>query len=339
VQGSPLSPTRPASIMRRRHSMQLMDLETKLDQVVSENRLLAEAKAKAEENLEDALYNQQRSTAALNEALETRDLELRNKDTEIGRLRETLERVQKEVARLTQVNESIVALNASLTAQNQALRAETASRDDASSVTTRQLEERTAQLENLRHQHDELTSGMEAIVRHEISVALEEKNTQLQRLNGELLSTREKVKALERQIMESKSSESFLVTRDEDYFETACQTLCQHVKEWVLRFSKFSDGKQCRLLDDIEEDKIRDRVDNTILDDTDVDYYLSDRVKRRDIFMSVVMIMVWEYIFTRYLFGMDREQRQKLKALEKTLADVGEFSTQFHFVSPSTIPS
>jgi hypothetical protein len=32
---------------------------------------------------------------------------------------------------------------------------------------------------------------------------------------------------------------------------------------------------------------------------------------------------VWEYVFTRYLFGMDREQRQKLKALEKILAEVG----------------
>jgi len=39
--------------------------------------------------------------------------------------------------------------------------------------------------------------------------------------------------------------------------------------------------------------------------------------------MSVVMTMVWEFIFTRYLFGMDREQRQKLKALEKILAEVG----------------
>jgi len=35
------------------------------------------------------------------------------------------------------------------------------------------------------------------------------------------------------------------------------------------------------------------------------------------------MTMIWEYVFTRYLFGMDREQRQKLKALEKTLSEVG----------------
>ncbi|KAH0536322.1 hypothetical protein FGG08_006795 [Glutinoglossum americanum] len=323
VQGSPLSPTRPPSIMRRRHSMQIMDLETKIDQLVSENRLLAEAKAKAEESLEDSLYNQQRGSAAEKEALETRDLEIRTKDTEIGQLKETLERVQKEVVRLTEANQSILALNASLTAQSLALRNENSNRDDRLEATTKQLEDKTGQLESLRRQHGELTGGMEAIVRHEISVALEEKNAQLRHLKTELLNAKEKIRTLQRQILESKPSENFLITRDEDYFETACQTLCQHVKEWVLRFSKFSDSKQCRLLDEVEEDKVRDRVDNTILDDTEVDDYLRDRVKRRDVFMSVVMIMVWEYIFTRYLFGMDREQRQKLKALEKTLADVG----------------
>jgi len=41
------------------------------------------------------------------------------------------------------------------------------------------------------------------------------------------------------------------------------------------------------------------------------------------VFMSVVMTMIWEFVFTRYLFGMDREQRQKLKSIEKTLMEVG----------------
>jgi hypothetical protein len=35
------------------------------------------------------------------------------------------------------------------------------------------------------------------------------------------------------------------------------------------------------------------------------------------------MAMIWEYIFARYLFGMDREQRQKLKSLEKQLSEIG----------------
>jgi len=36
--------------------------------------------------------------------------------------------------------------------------------------------------------------------------------------------------------------------------------------------------------------------------------------------------MIWEFVFTRYVFGMDREQRQKLKSLEKALGEVGELS-------------
>jgi hypothetical protein len=36
--------------------------------------------------------------------------------------------------------------------------------------------------------------------------------------------------------------------------------------------------------------------------------------------------MIWEDVLTRYLFGMDREQRQKLKQLEKNLGEVGSAS-------------
>jgi len=39
----------------------------------------------------------------------------------------------------------------------------------------------------------------------------------------------------------------------------------------------------------------------------------------------VVMSMIFEYVFLRYLFGMNQEQRQKLKKLEKQLSDIGTF--------------
>lgn len=151
-----------------------------------------------------------------------------------------------------------------------------------------------------------------------------------------LASAREQIKGLQKQILASKKpGESFLTIRDEDYFDSACQQLCQHVQQWVLRFSKFSDTRACRLSSDIQADarldaatreKIDKRLDNAILDGSDVDSLLADRVKRRDVFMSIVMSMIWEYVFTRYLFGMDREQRQKLKSLEKTLSEVGKYS-------------
>ncbi len=309
--------------MRRRQSTQILDLESRLDQLVSENRLLATAKITAEKGLEDAAYEQNRRSSALSEAIETRDLQLREKDAEIAQLKELLQRLQQEVSRLSGVNHDLTEANISLNSNEDerwhSLQAE-------HSATTKELEE-------LRQQHGELSTGMEEIVRQEINTALEEKNAELQRLRNELDIAKEQVRTLQQEILASKPKDNFLVTRDEDYFDNACQELCKHVQQWVLRFSKFSDMTPCHLAAEIADEKVVDRFENAILDGSDVDNYLSDRVKRRDVFMSVVMTMIWEYIFTRYLFGMDREQRQKLKSLEKTLSEVGSSSLPFSHLS------
>jgi hypothetical protein len=104
---------------------------------------------------------------------------------------------------------------------------------------------------------------------------------------------------------------------DTDYFNMRCQQLFNGVSQWVLRFSKFSDLRASRLSSEITDEGLIDRLDNSVLDGSNVDTYLNDRVRRRDIFTSMVMVMIWESVFTRYLFGMDREQRQILKNLEK----------------------
>ena len=114
-----------------------------------------------------------------------------------------------------------------------------------------------------------------------------------------------------------------LVIRDEDYFDDACLHLCQRIQQWVLRFSKISDKRGCRLTGELSDDKVIDRLESAVLDGSDVDSYLVDRIKRRDIFTSVVVTMMWEFIFTRYLFGLDREHRQKLKSLENILGEGG----------------
>ncbi|EQK97832.1 involucrin repeat protein [Ophiocordyceps sinensis CO18] len=129
---------------------------------------------------------------------------------------------------------------------------------------------------------------------------------------------------MQRKILDSRAATpGFLNLKDDDYFDNRCQQLCSHVQQWVLRFSKFSDMRACRLTSEINDEKTIDRLDNAVLDGSDVDSYLNDRVRRRDIFMSMTMNMIWEFVFTRYLFGMDREQRQKLKSLEKLLIEVG----------------
>lgn len=319
VPGSPRSPTRPQSVRRRQSMQQIKDLEARLDQLASENRLLAAAKVAAEKHLEDYHFSQSREINASSEALESRESRLREKDEEIGKLRETLDWLQGEVNRLTQVSEDLTATNTTLVAEHEqrynALQEEHATVRD-------QWQSSARDLEDVRLQHNELSTGMEELVRHEIDTALAQKNVELQQLHEELDLAKNKIRELQAQILSSRSTD-VLVIRDEDYFDQACQSLCQHVQQWVLRFSKFSDMRACRLTRDIRDEKVTDRLDNAILDGSDVDVYLADRIKRRDVFMSVVMNMVWEYVFTRYLFGMDREQRQKLKQLEKHLSEVG----------------
>ncbi|KKY26400.1 putative involucrin repeat protein [Diplodia seriata] len=326
----PLSPTRPPSV-RKRQSIHIMDLETRLDQLASENRLLHEAKARAEEAMQDANLNQDRQ---VNDVVEARDVQIRAKDAEIAQISDMLHHLRQEIARLSEVNAALSNetahlndVNAALTDANRNLTNDTNQRYATLQAETQSHEQRWREaelaLEQLRVQHSTLSAGMEDVLRQEIKNAVRDKEAEIQRLHEELVDATEQVKNLQQAILESKQGDSFLTVRDEDYFDSACQQLCQHVQQWVLRFSKFSDNRACRLSTDVKDEKIETRLDNAILDGTDVDMLLADRVRRRDVFMSVVMTMIWEYVFTRYLFGMDREQRQKLKALEKTLTEVG----------------
>ncbi|KAE8335063.1 hypothetical protein BDV24DRAFT_169573 [Aspergillus arachidicola] len=302
---SPRSPSRPPSIRHRRSMQHLQELETRLDQLASENRLLVAAREAAEDKLRSASVARRKSDHALNE----RAADLRDREIEVEQLKNSVEWLQKEVSRLTEENEGLTLANSNITvahaAEIQTIRASS-----------------NRELDDLRLQNQQLSNEMQDRVRKEIDAALAQKNMELRRLREDLESARDKVKELQQQIAAS-MQDSVLVFRDEDYFDAACQKLCGHVQQWVLRFSKHSDLRRCRKLDDIQDEKIADRFENAILDGSDADIYLSDRVRRRDVFMSVVMTMVWEFIFTRYLFGMDREQRQKLKSLEKQLGEVG----------------
>lgn len=317
---SPISPTRPPS-MRKRQSMQLLDLETRVDQLVSENRLLQSQKSTAERILQDQAQDHSQQRHAFEEAIQEYKNFLTQKDSELNQLRQIIEQLHDQAAHLTQVNEEL----ASSRGINEDLSQRCGQLETEHAHTHKQLQKSTRELDDLREKHTQLSTGMEDIVRREVNVALEEKDVELRQLKDELEIAKEQVRNLQQQLLTSRNREDF-VDRDEDYFDGQCQSLCQHVQQWVLRFSKFSDMKACYLASEIGDEKIADRMENAILDGSDVDDYLSDRVKRRDVFMSVVMTMIWEFIFTRYLFGMDREQRQKLKNLEKILQEVGPMS-------------
>lgn len=323
--GSPRSPSRPPSV-RRRQSLQILDLEGRLDSLVSENRLLQDGKARAERQLESTSQQHSSSLQTHQETIRSRDLHLAEKDQELEALRNVLNSLQGEVARLTQSNRELTE-----TKSGEADVAEQYRELQAEHEQTRQLHEQsTRELTDMRDKHSSMSRGMEGIVAAEVSsavaAAVASKDAELHRLQSELEAAQNKIRALQQEILASRNAsanDDVLVSRDADYFDTKCQQLCQHVQQWVLRFSKFSDSKKCRSVADIRNEKITDRYENAILDGTEVDELLQDRVRRRDVFMSVVVTMIFEFVFTRYLFGMDREQRQKLKTLEKTLTEVG----------------
>lgn len=282
--GSPRSPTRPHS-MRRRQSMQVLELESRVEQLLAENRALNDARSQAE------LHSTNRTTSVLAE-----------RDNEIEALKQSLEFMRKEVQRLSEVNEGL----------NSAIAQSAFQHEDRYRVLETQHADATRELNDFRSQHGD----------H--SQMLEEKDAEIRNLRAQLETTKDQIREMQKQILATKPADSdFLDIKDVDYFDHRCQALCSHVQQWVLRFSKFSDMRACRLTSELNDEKIIDRLDNAVLDGSNVDNYLNDRVKRRDVFMSLTMTMIWEFVFTRYLFGMDREQRQKLKALEKLLLEVG----------------
>lgn len=314
--------------------MQIINLQSQLEELAHQNVALAEAKAKAEEAIQQAQYQRQVDEQVVTEAVHARDREIQQKDVHITQLRDKLQQLQQEVTKLNELNNQLTEANDNITDEAHQRHAQLqAEREHIH----RQWQLSAQELEALRAEHTQLKSGMEDAIRTEIGLALDDCQSTNRRLTADLAAAHEQIQALQRQLQTSRiQSESFLTVRDEDYFDSACQQLCQHVQQWVLRFSKFSDTRACRLssevaadvrLDKATREKIETRLDNSILDGSDVDALLADRVKRRDVFMSVVMTMIWEYVFTRYLFGMDREQRQKLKSLEKTLTEVGKWQS------------
>ncbi|KAM7223249.1 hypothetical protein V8F06_001462 [Rhypophila decipiens] len=286
--GSPRSPTRPHS-MRRRQSMQVLELESRLAQLTEENRQLAEARAHAEAS------SSQRNSSVL-----------ADRDSEIESLKRMLQEANEVIERLKQTNEGLRSSTSAIAVKHH----EEVRRLETLNLST------SRELESVRSTHNLHAR------------ALQEKDSEIAQLRAQLEASTAQIRELQKQILEtsrpSPSTESdFLANHDVDYFDHRCQQLCAHVQQWVLRFSKFSDMRACRLTSEINDEKLIDRLDNAVLDGSDVDNYLADRVKRRDIFMSMTMTMIWEFVFVRYLFGMDREQRQKLKTLEKQLSEVG----------------
>ena len=300
-----MSPTRPPSI-RKRQSMQFTEMEQRLSMLASENSLLQNAKSKVEKRLEEQARDHSQQRQSYEDAIQNHKAYIAERDSTLNELNQILGGLRQQVAHLTEANEELMQSRDS--------------NDDG--VAQHEWEQTSRELEELRAQHTRLANDHEDIVSREVEAVRQEKEAEMQQLREELDDAKEQIRKLQQQILASRSAED-MVEHDEDYFDAKCQELCKHLTSWVTRFSKLSDNKRCFLAGEIHNEAHRELFEDSMLDGSEVDDYLQDRHKRRDVFMSVTMSLIFKHIFARYLFGMDREHRQKLKMLDKTLQEVG----------------
>ena len=260
--------------------------------------------------------------------LQSRDNELQEKDVEIASMKAALQSLQEEVARLSEHKQDLRSSNENHynDAEERAAKLQT----EADSV-HEHWKQSAEDLIALQRQHVLLTSEVDSIIREEIEVALADKNDEVEDLRAQLAYASQQISTLRERLSVNNAASEYLNDRDEDFFENACHELSQHVQQWVVRYSKFSDARPARTLHDVADANIQARLRNAVLNGTDVDAYLGHRVRRRDVLMSIVMAMIREFVFTRYFFGMDRDQRQKLKNIERALGEVGPHHAVAHW--------
>jgi predicted RNase H-like nuclease (RuvC/YqgF family) len=128
--------------MRRRQSMQVLELESRVDQLMAENRMLTEARTHAEQTLN------QKAAGVLSD-----------RDSEIEALNQSLQFLQNEVTRLAEVNEGLTSANAELASKDTGRFADmTRELDEARGVHTtftQSLQDKDAEIADLRAQLDE----------------------------------------------------------------------------------------------------------------------------------------------------------------------------------------
>ncbi|GAT22687.1 hypothetical protein RIB2604_01601020 [Aspergillus luchuensis] len=117
----------------------------------------------------------------------------------------------------------------------------------------------------------------------------------------------------------SESLSTSIVLYNINHFQDSLDTLFGLCSNWVSHFSEPFINVLCRSLDNLHPANNRDRFRDAILNGSDVDALLADPIHRRQIFLSVTTTMIWEFIFTRYLFGLERSIRSEIKRLEKIL--------------------
>lgn len=280
--------------------MQIVDLENRLEGLAAENTDLTQEKANIEKTLTESIQRHKNDSVIFAQELESRNVLLTEKDSEITELKKKLDYYREEAARLSLTNDGLAATNTTLSTSYRFSYAALAGK----------YERKREQLASITKEHSELQTQ------------LQERDSELNRLRDELVKAREEVQKLLQQQQVSAAQDSFH-TKDLHHFSSSCEQLFGSLKIWCNQFSSFSAGKKCLHVHRIVDEAARDRVEEVMLDDRGVRKMLKDEKSRPEVFMAITMRMIWEHVFTRYLFGLEVDERQKLLSLERTLAENG----------------
>lgn len=249
---------------------------------------------------------------------------LADKKSEIEELTKKLAWYQEEVARLTSTNEALVENNNGLVKNNKSL---TAAYKLSQANYKARLEAKTAALAELSKEHSdlqaryaqlEISSNASNILTREI----QQKDAELALLRSQLQKAREEVRGLERKVM-ARQSNRYLDIKDPSHFSASTEALFQEAQRWCEEFSRASAGRRCNPVHRIPDETVKDRIESVMLDDRGVRRMLKDESRRHTVLTAILMRLILEFVFTRYLFGLDPEERQKLLQLESMLAEVG----------------
>ncbi|KAI5791968.1 hypothetical protein EDC01DRAFT_616257, partial [Geopyxis carbonaria] len=299
---TPNSPTRPPSI-RRRQSLMIVDLESKLSDLAAENTGLTQEKANVDKALAESRFKHQKLSVTLQEAIETRNGIITSKDEEIAELSKKLEWYRTEVQRLSTENTQM---------GNQY-------KSNMQSWKER-YDQKQEQLLQLSAQHSELEHKFNAL--NSVAGSVGEKDQELSRLRHELEKAREEVRRLQRRVS-TRQSDRYLDIKDHAHFVQSSARLFASVQEFATHFSSYSAGRRCTHVHRVPDDAAKDRFENVMLDDRGVRRMLKDEARRPAVFTAILMRLIWELVFTRYLFGLATAERHALLSLQSTLAEVG----------------
>lgn len=344
-EGGASSPVNKPASLRKRQSLQVLDLENQVFKLTTENTELEHQKAQLTE--ESNRYRRQ--VTELDDSLDKQKELLAKRDRELLELQESVAFYRKEVTRLSEANDSLGATNntiqdafkkdiAQINKKYDRKREQLIQLSKEHTELSKEHSELSKEHSELQKQYSDLQGGMEKIIRQEIKVAIQDKDAEIDKLKDELGKARLQVKRLQKEGLAAaaeaaqqiahaqetgkKEVNKYLNLKPEEYFPTAWKDFTDSILSWCGKFSRGSE-RSCLSLHRIADEWVRDRVEVVMLDDAGVRRLLKDKTKREVVLAAVVMRIIREAVFTRYLFGLTAEERQKLNGLERHLTESG----------------